>query len=834
MVYWSLLALLLAATLGVGVSWVRQIGLARERTGLFESLSNIRNLREKTSMIYSRSVVTVLTTDDPPADLVAEVSAELDRLRSDARNDDQLAAPVADLERSLDRLNRTIRNHDAFESGNSPRSWATTTQDHFDHATGAIEEVRKVQLARFADVLKEAQEGAVVIQIAMLAVLVIAVAGLTTGGLLVRREIRRRDRLESLRRASERKLERAEEIAHIGYWLNDRSADTVSGSAEYFRIMGLPPSESVPVSTIFSRIHPADIGQITQLHQRLAEDPRDCSTEYRIRLDNGEVRHLVAHITTESDARGRLVRTFGTVQDITDRRNAEAQARAWRLRFETAVKAAGLMVYERDPATNAVRWEGAVFETLGVAPDALADLDAWKARILPEDLPGFEESLARHDAANGGTAEYRVRHADGRALHVMDRSVLSFSERGEPAVVGLILDMSDRKRLEEELLQAQKLESIGRLAGGVAHDLNNWLTAILGFAGLARIDHEVSHLLGYLDRIELAGNSAAKMTGQLLAYARRRVIEPRPCSLNDVVRDASSLLRPLLGEDIKVRIVPDPALWTVRVDPGQFEQVVVNLAVNARDAMPEGGVLTIETSNVELDDEYGRTHPEVTPGQHVLLAVSDTGTGIPPSQLTRIFDPFYTTKPRGAGTGLGLATVLGLVKQHHGHIWVYSEVGKGTTFKIYIPRDAASRDGSQTPPTTDAAPGSGTETVLVVEDESLVRELAVAALRHRGYTVLEAGTAEEAVDHIRSFPGEIHLLLTDVIMPNMSGKQIAERMAAVRPATRVLYTSGYTDNVVVHHGILDNGVQFLQKPYTPVVLASKVRAVLDGVAAPGT
>ena len=333
--------------------------------------------------------------------------------------------------------------------------------------------------------------------------------------------------------------------------------------------------------------------------------------------------------------------------------------------------------------------------------------------------------------------------------------------------------------------------------------------------------HPSDPLRENIGEIVKAANRAASLTRQLLAFARRQIIAPKIVSLNELVLNTDKMLRRLIGEDIELVILPDPALRFVKVDPGQFEQILINLAVNARDAMPEGGKLTIETRNVQLDPEYAMVHSEVVPGPHVLLAVSDNGLGMSEEVRTRLFEPFFTTKEQGKGTGLGLATCYGIVKQSGGHIWVYSEPGKGTTFKIYLPQV---EEGSSHEEKEDFSPVTREShgTILLVEDEQLVRTLAARALQAQGYTVLVAETSSEALALIRGYSGEIDLLLTDVVMPQMSGRQLAEQFGRERPGAKVLYMSGYTENAIVHQGVLEEGVAFLPKPFTPGTLARKV------------
>jgi two-component system, cell cycle sensor histidine kinase and response regulator CckA len=427
------------------------------------------------------------------------------------------------------------------------------------------------------------------------------------------------------------------------------------------------------------------------------------------------------------------------------------------------------------------------------------------------------------------------RHAkkDGTIIDVEITShLLVFDDRQAELI--LAHDITESNRLKAALLssegqlrQSQKLEAIGQLAGGVAHDFNNLLTAINGYSDLAltRIDLN-QPLKGYLEEIRKAGDRAANLTRQLLAFGRKQILQPLAINLNDVVSDMHKMLRRLIGEDIELAAKLNPELKEIKADPGQIEQVLVNLVVNARDAMPRGGKLTIETATIELDQEYAARHVGVAPGSYVMLAVSDTGTGISEETRTRIFEPFFTTKEKGKGTGLGLSTVYGIVKQSGGNIWVYSELGHGTTFKVYLPGLTAANQKTEDVTVEAPVPG-GSETILVVEDEDVVRGLARQILEQEGYSVLEASRGEEALSLCAAYEQPIQLLLTDVVMPETSGKEVADRLRALHPETRVLFMSGYTDEAIVHHGVLDANVEFIQKPFTPAALARKVRQVID-------
>jgi len=386
----------------------------------------------------------------------------------------------------------------------------------------------------------------------------------------------------------------------------------------------------------------------------------------------------------------------------------------------------------------------------------------------------------------------------------------------------------DHKQLEEKFLQSQKVQAIGQLAGGVAHDFNNILTAILGYTDLLLKQlpaQENLHLTA--GEIKKAAFRAASLTRQLLAFSRKQVLQPRVLDLNGVVTDMDKMLRPLLGEHIDLVTLPHADLGRVKADPGQIEQVILNLAINARDALPAHGKVTIETGNVTLDAEYCRLRDDVTPGEHVVLAISDNGRGMPPEVKARLFEPFFTTKEVGKGTGLGLATCHGIIKQSGGHIAAYSEINQGTTFKIYLPRVYEALDPA-TAPEHPIQVGTGTETVLLVEYEPMLRELGLLVLSGLGYRVLPAENGVQALRLLEQHQKQdIHLLVTDVVMPEMGGRELAERLRARSPRTKVLFCSGYTEDAIVHHGRLDGDICFMQKPYTIASLAGKVREVLD-------
>ncbi len=484
-----------------------------------------------------------------------------------------------------------------------------------------------------------------------------------------------------------------------------------------------------------------------------------------------------------------------------------------------------------------LRLNRAFCELLGYAEEELLAktfLDITHPDDREENLRAVEQLLA-------GEIQYvhlekRYLHKLGQEIWVLVSASLVRDAQGRPQYfISQVQDISQRKQAEaalhqseEQLRQAQKMEAVGRLAGGVAHDFNNLLTIISGYGEilLRRLGPD-DPLHRYPKGIMQASERAASLTQQLLAFSRRQMLEPKVINLNDSVAAMNSMLRRLIGENIDLVTVLEPDLGPVRADPGQIEQVIINLAVNARDAMPEGGKLTIETVNVELDHAYASHHVGVQPGAYALLAITDTGHGMDAETRAHLFEPFFTTKERGKGTGLGLATVYGIVKQSGGTIWVYSEPGRGTTFKVYLPQMGSILEVSPTVPAPEAEPVKGSETILLVEDEETVRALAREVLQEAGFHVLEAQHGTEALTLSGQYEGPIHLLVTDVVMPQMGGRVLADRLIVERPGLKVLYMSGYTDNAIVHQGVLDKGTVFLHKPFSPTVLARKVRELLD-------
>jgi two-component system cell cycle sensor histidine kinase/response regulator CckA len=518
------------------------------------------------------------------------------------------------------------------------------------------------------------------------------------------------------------------------------------------------------------------------------------------------------------------------IRDITERKHAQAALHETQNRLQQAVTAGNVGLWDWDLRTNQIYYSLQCKRQIGYEDDEIGSgLSEWEERIHPEDH-GRMIQVTKDYLVNQSvpyTHEFRVRHKSGSYRTILSQGDLMFDDKGQPVrMLGSHMDITEQKSLQEQFQQAQKMEAVGRLAGGIAHDFNNLLGVIIGYTDFAlesMAESEPSR--DDIKRVRAAGEKAAGLTRQLLAFSRKQVLQPRVLDLRKLVADDEKMLARMIGEDIEIIVVPAERLGCVRADPGQLEQVLMNLVINARDAMPEGGKLTIEILNAELDETSRVRQGLVKPGPYVMLAVSDTGIGMDKATREQIFDPFFTTKELGKGTGLGLATVYGIVEQSNGHIFVYSELGKGSTFKIYLPR-VDERD-SQIGPTKPGTTANGTETILLVEDDEPLRMLGQRILEGLGYTVLMAASGEEALLLIERQEQPVHLIMTDVIMPGMSGRVLADRIATTRPEIRVLYMSGYTDDSIGRHGVLSEDMHFISKPFTKAAIAQKIRDVLD-------
>jgi two-component system cell cycle sensor histidine kinase/response regulator CckA len=642
----------------------------------------------------------------------------------------------------------------------------------------------------------------------------------------------------ALRESEEKHRFLTENMADI-IWTLDRDFRTTYVSPSIEKVLGFTPEERVrqkvedmitPES--YQRIMARFLDELRREGEPGADPDRTVTLETEYYRRDGSTVWMENQVQALRDHTGAMVGVYGVSRDVTKRKRAEEDLARARDLFEAVFQhhPNPLLLVRRDDGL--VRMVNLAFEREWGYRQA--EVAGRSARTFYADPASRDEMLDR--LAQEGSLRYFEslgQKGDGSTAPVV-LSVEQVDIAGEAHLIVAAQDVTERKleeeekaRLETQLRQAQKLEAIGRLAGGMAHDFNNLLAVIMGYSRLVlqRLPADAP-FRQELEAIDQAGDRAASLIRQLLAFSRRQILQPKVIDLNRLVSDTEQMLRRLIGEDIDLATVLEPNLGRVLADPGQIEQLIVNLAVNARDAIEGIGRVTIETANVYLDEAYCREHTDASPGHHVMLALSDTGQGMDEDTKSKIFDPFFTTKDPDKGTGLGLATVYGIVKQSGGNIYVYSEPGQGTTFKVYLPvvQDQETALPSES---EDESFPRGEETVLVVEDEDGVRNFILDVLRYAGYTALEARHGEEALEVCRASREPIHLVITDVVMPRMSGRQLGQMLAEIRPETRVLFMSGYTDNAIVHHGLLDQGVNFIAKPFTPAGLARKIRDVLD-------
>jgi len=652
--------------------------------------------------------------------------------------------------------------------------------------------------------------------------------GRIVGVVLVFRDQSEERRAEAELRRLHRQLERAEAMAGMGCWEFDFKSRLVWASASARRIYGME-AETWTIETVQSIPLPEYRPDLNRALKALVQHGEDYEVEFRIRRPTDgamvDIRSQAEYLPADG-------KVFGVIHDITAEKRAQAALRESESRYRSLFQDNQAVMWLVDPADGAI---------VDANPSALRYYGWSRQQLLAMRLcdintlsPGeVQAAMAKAVIAGSGSFEFRHRRADGsvRDVEVFTGAI---QIEGRDRLYSIIHDISDRKlaeaeqhQLQEQLLQAQRLESVGRLAGGVAHDLNNLLSPILGYGEVLLDDLEATDpRWTYAQYIFQAGIRARDLVRQLLAFGRKQTLVMATVDLNQVIAGFVQLLLRTVREDILIELVAAEDLPAVRVDTGQIEQVIMNLVVNAQDAMAQGGRIIIETATADLDQEYAATHAGVTPGRYVVLVVTDSGCGMETAVCEQIFTPFFTTKEQGKGTGLGLATSYGIVKQHGGHIWVYSEPGQGSTFKIYLPAVEASPEAivPETAQVVETTPA--TATVMVVEDNDMVRQLTVDILSRRGYTVLEASGGRQCLEMLRNHAGPMDLLVTDVVMPEMNGKMLYRQAVALIPGLKVLYMSGYTENVIASRGVLDAGVNFIHKPFAANSLAAKVRAVL--------
>jgi len=625
-------------------------------------------------------------------------------------------------------------------------------------------------------------------------------------------------------------LDRVEEMAQIGSYEWQLDGSKPVWSRQLFRLLGFEPGAVEPSDVTFqSVIHPDEVADVRARLAADLESATPATNVYRVIWPSGEMRHLSANCRFDCEPGGTPTRMFGTFMDVTERVLAEESLHTANATLSAALSLAEIGSWSFDLRNGSLTWSDELFRIHGFAPGAFEPTPETGHKMVHAD---DQESLVRlHAQVGGGRSApilYRVVRPSGEIRHVLAHVALVKDDAAVPVrLLGVVLDVTERRRLEELLAQSQRMEAIGRLAGGVAHDFNNLLATVMLNASIGRRQAAGnSRLEGALGEIESAAGRAGELTRQLLAFARRQPVAPRVFAPGEVTRGLAVLLERLVTRAITLRIEAAPDLWRVKADPTQFEQVLVNLVVNARDAMPEGGRIDLVLRNLELDDDYCKAHPDARPGAHVVLEVSDTGAGMTEEVLAHVFEPFFTTKPAGEGTGLGLATVYGIVAQAGGHVSVESEPGKGARFRVYLPRTS---EGLAEPMSARPARGStGRELVLLAEDDEPVRRATTSVLESLGYSVIAVSTGLEALGYVDKLPTPIAILVTDVVMHGMGGVELAREVRRRRPDTRVLLISGYAPpDAALAASTQPERYPLLSKPFTPTQLAQRIREILD-------
>ena len=655
------------------------------------------------------------------------------------------------------------------------------------------------------------------------------ISSLSYSNIKLARILKQNEQAEKALQRKNNMLARTENIAHIGSWEWDIATDTVTWSDELFRIFQRDPAEGAPSFTDHPEFyHPDDMRQLEVAVEAAVRSGTPYELELRLIRKDGETRFCFARGYAEMGPEGSAVRLFGSLQDVTERKQMELILKEKTSFLNILLESIPVPIFYKDTEGRYIGFNNAFHKFFGKDQKYLVGKTVFD--IAPRELAEVYHAKDLELLQNPGVQIYETEMKDIQGhLHnvVYHKATFTDASGKVSGLIGAIMNITDRKILEDQLRQSQKMESVGRLAGGVAHDFNNMLMIIIGNTEIAMEETDPSTpVYANLKEIIAGAQRSAELTRQLLAFARKQTISPKVLHLNQLIYDMIRMLQRLIGEDIDLVWKPSSNLWPVRMDPSQIDQILVNLAVNARDAIHGVGNLTIETENIVFDESYCMTHAGFIPGEFVLLAVSDTGCGMEKESMEHLFEPFYTTKEMGKGTGLGLATIYGIVKQNDGFINVYSEPGKGTAFKIYLPRTQVA--DAVEPREVSQKPANGTETVLLVEDEPSILKLGKAVLDRYGYTVLSARTPEDALALAEQHPEPIHLLITDIVMPQMNGRELMKKITVSRPEIKTLYMSGYTADVIEHHGVLEKGIHFLQKPFSVKTIAAKVREVLDG------
>lgn len=625
-------------------------------------------------------------------------------------------------------------------------------------------------------------------------------------------------------RKSQERYRHLLDTANEGVLITNADLKITYVNQQLLQMLGLTREEVLGESVL---ILLEDTSEVEQRLQQRIKGVKE-QFDFQLRRKDGSLLWVIVNSSPIQDEDGNFAGVLSMMTDISQRKNAEeklvqSEAR-YRLLFDNNPHP--MWVFDKE-TLGFLEVNDAAIHHYGYSREEFLSKTIKEIRPV-EDVPILMQFLSSNELKFKFTGSWRHQKKDGTIIEV-EVTTHDFTFNKRPARLVLAQDVTEKRNLEQQLRQSQKMEAIGRLAGGISHDFNNMLTAIKGYSDLALRQLTSKDPLRYnIEEIIKASDRSTDLTRQLLAFSRKQILEPKIIDLNLIIMELEKMLERLIGEDIKLSTVLEESIGSVRADPGQIEQVIMNLVVNARDAMPDGGNLIVETKNVYLDEDYASCHIAVVPGNYVMLAVSDTGIGMDAETQSHIFEPFFTTKEMGKGTGLGLSTVYGIVKQSEGNLWVYSELGHGTSFKIYFPHvEDATQEKSSVSKKDKESNHQGTETILLVEDEELVRNLAKRILETFGYQVLAAPDGKVALSICEFYENDIHLLITDAVMPEMSGRELTIRISKMRPEMKILYMSGYTDKAAVEHGILEEGYNFIQKPFMPTDLAAKVRKILD-------